>query len=536
MQPRVPSEAVHQTCSPLFIESPVKGNQREFTYSTQNDFGRVIHDLLFCSPSQGFSRCFFANISEIGALEGFSVQPSEQKYSSYCVRDPKLATADCHVLEPTCSSQLGTALERMGKLMHYKKDHVAVLTEHPSLKGAVIGVVARDKMHRRTADGLASGVQRDSRIYFEGGNCFRLTDRTGTPRYLIGRDQAIATHQRLRLDKWFNDWYDPSQPDRKNGACWDETLLHSKCDTNVNKWFLGRKIPGIIQERAAKLSKTMDDAAVLAVLNEMKAMGLLSVLVFKTPQQKTDGREIATKYLAQLQFVKTEIFPAELCCKAEEISYVPQAAYHLDLMMAPGPKGSVFVQDYDLAVQLLQKLLENAKALELSDTDVQQLHSFIATTSTLRNDLKPLLAEVKAELIKAGFTVIPTPGAFFGLNDKKEPLNINFLNCLTGFSPKTGHYFYIASGAQTNGRLGEVLMDAYAEFLTSHCSNTVVYFAGRDPTNERDFSEAMEDLNRTKSQLGPHCLSYELKIAPHTEKNEINREAHAIAERLSEET
>ena len=109
--------------------------------------------------------------------------------------------------------------------------------------------------------------------------------------------------------------------------------------------------------------------------------------------------------------------------------------------------------------------------------------------------------------------MIPVPAGFYSYLDGK-PFNINFLNIVTGYSEKTGHYYVIAPGTKTKGKLAEVLMDCYVEFLRSQCDNVQVYFVGRNPNDEKDFSEAV--ANTHDQQLGPHCLSFELKTSPHT--------------------
>jgi hypothetical protein len=120
------------------------------------------------------------------------------------------------------------------------------------------------------------------------------------------------------------------------------------------------------------------------------------------------------------------------------------------------------------------------------------------------------------ELLKdADYNIIPTPGAFYSCNND-QIFNINFLNCLTGFSEKTGHFYYITSGTQTDGKLASVLMDSYVEFLNANCNDIAVYFVGRKPEDPSDFGEAKHTMNRMASQLGVHCLSFELNTKPHT--------------------
>ena len=121
---------------------------------------------------------------------------------------------------------------------------------------------------------------------------------------------------------------------------------------------------------------------------------------------------------------------------------------------------------------------------------------------------------IRNQLEQSGFIVIPTPGVFFGYDkgfSDKEFYSINFMNSITGFSPKNQHYYYITGGAQ--GRLGKILMDVFAEFISSQCENTVIYYTGRKGKDPTDFQEAFTNLNQ--QHCGVHCLTNELETKTH---------------------
>ena len=153
---------------------------------------------------------------------------------------------------------------------------------------------------------------------------------------------------------------------------------------------------------------------------------------------------------------------------------------------------------------------KNYKYFGLTDEDYEQLKAFGLTTHKIACDYEPRMENIRKELKKAGFTIIHTPGVFF--REKEEKLYmVNFMNAVTGFSPKTGHYYYIAGGAQ--GRIGQILMDVFAEFIHSQCENTVVYYTGRKSTDPTDFQEAESSQNTF--YCGPHCLTNELETGEH---------------------
>jgi hypothetical protein len=510
IRPWVPSSVAHEICSPIFPDSPLKSDQTDFTYSTTNDYGKKINKLLFCKPREGFSSDFFENIKEIGAIEGFEVIASETVHS---VRDPKLRASDNNILEPSCISTLEAAIDRCYKRALHLKIHAACLSENPSVKNMGIGVVAREKMHRRTHEGIGEKKQRESRLYFEGGDSLHLTNKSNATRYLFGEDLSIVTHQALRKIKWF----DPPPEERNTEVYYNEIWIYQKYNDQITPDYLSGKIANKIVESGLEFSKQIPDNQILGVLEEMHQMGLLTRIKFSSLEDKKKGREFATEYLAQLNFVVKELFPAELRCREDEVLFLPQIAGHLDMAMAPGPKGSIFLQDHNLSVRLLESIAANAEKFGLSFEDLEHLRSFTETTISLGKELKPLYEETKNRLQEAGYHVIPMPGAFYSYHNS-NPFNVNFLNCVTGYSEKTGRFYLIAPGTKTDGKVGEALMDCYVEALRSHCNEIAVYFVGRSPADEKDFTEAVYTTNRQNSQLGPHCLSFELKIAPHTTK------------------
>ncbi len=510
MHPWVPSSVAHQVCSSIFADSPLKSDQTDFTYSTTNDYGKKINKLLFCKPHAGFSSHFFENIQEIGTMEGFEVIASETVHS---VRDPKLRAADNSILEPSCISILEAAIDRCYKRAQHLKNHAACLSENPSVKNIGMGVVAREKMHRRTHEGINKKKQRESRLYFEGGDSLHLTNKSNATRYIFGEDLSIVTHQALRKIKWF----DPPPEEKNTHAYYDEALIYQKYKDQITPQYLSGEIAKKIGESALEFSKEIPDNRILCVLQEMHQMGLLTRIKFSSPEDKKKGREFATEYLAQLNFVVKELFPAELRCREDQVMFLPQIAGHLDMAMAPGPKGSIFLQDHDVSVRLLESITANAEKFGLSFEDLEHVRSFTVTTMSLGIELKPLYEETKIRLKEAGYHVIPMPGAFYSYHNGK-PFNINFLNCVTGYSEETGRFYLIAPGTKTDGKVGGALMDCYVEVLRSHCNDLAVYYVGRSPSDEKDFTEAVYTTNRENSQLGPHCLSFELKISPHTTK------------------
>lgn len=492
---------------------------RKCDYPTTNDFAKVINKLLFAKPKVGVSSHFFQNIQEIGAIEGFAVSHSEEKYPFYIVRDAKCKTVDGCWLEPSCSDSLKTALERTQKKRIWSKLHPIALTKSPIFQ-CTAGKGVETNIHRYTPDSIPAKIKdnsskyQDARIHFEGGNLFVLTNAEGVAKCLVGEDTFTTTHQALRLDKWF------AEPSDSSSAYLNEQLIQTNyAKGTLNHDFMNGAIPGQIRSRASEIRKTLTEDVGLRTLQEMHALGNLSRLDFEKEEDKSRGLELASLYKAQLEVVRC-IFAEDLHIQSENIAVIPQFAYHLDVLMTPGPAGSIFLQDYELAVEELRKIKENYTALELTERDLALLDSYIAQTSQLAKEFAELLKKAREELEKAGFVIIPTPGAFFNekpdrertLNEKVPFANVNFFNAITGFSLKNNRPYMMIPGTDVGDRLGGVLMDVYAEFLRAHTSpNLAVYFIGRNPKDEHDYSEAFFTTNRSASQMGPHCLSFEIE-------------------------
>lgn len=510
-------------------DTPSPSPKGPFTYSAQNDFGRIIHELLFCTPKEGFSAHAFDNLCAIGRSEDFAVIPSD---SIYAVRDPKLTTSSGKILEPSCSSSLRKAIDRTTKRNELLKIHTAFLTTHRSFAHGCGGTVAEHKLDRRTYDGIINrregiasfsnnpnGRIKDSRLYFEGGNTFCITNTKQKLVYLIGQDLLTITHHATRLDGLFKKKNSADPNDPWLTSHFNESIIFGKWKDKINQLFHSGQIPDEVMKIYDRIFPDLTESLTEQVIGEMKVMGNLPQGQYASEEEKKSHyKGMAAHFLAQIEFVATRIFAEELGVAPDQIHFIPQCAYHLDYIMTPGPNGTIFLQDYALGRELLLHIKEQAVILKLTEKDLRKLDCFIQEAEQLGRDFQEIMENTKESLKKADLTVIPTPGAFFSHKegDVSESEDVNFLNAISGFSNTTKHMYYIASGTNVGDMLGQCLMDAYAEFLRIQCPNIAVYFVGRNPKNSKDYSEAMRVINQRISRLGPHCLSFETKISPNT--------------------
>lgn len=202
----------------------------------------------------------------------------------------------------------------------------------------------------------------------------------------------------------------------------------------------------------------------------------------------------------------------------DDLHLIVQAGYHLDVFMRPGPDHSFFITDYGLCTEMLQAIQKSADFCHLTNIDKEHLQRYIETAQKFHLELGPLLNQAAQQAKEAGFSIIPTPGSFLYETPTMyqefpmvcEGFNINFINGLSGWSPKTKRPYYITHGLQVGNMLGSCIMDAFTKFLQSHIPDIEVFFIGRNPENINDFSEAMDWWNRIDTQSGIHCLTFEL--------------------------
>ncbi len=470
---------------------------------------------MYCKPEANFSKDSHRDLSKIAQIENFAIVDSTTVYS---VRDVKLARKDGSILEASTSGKLTESIKRSAKRSMFLKNHSSILTKSPYFKNGSLGNVAGNKLQRNVHDQIKSNQVKESRMYYEGGAVFRLTNTEGKQKILIGEDLITITHQTLRQDQFFK------QLTKNTPSYLTESLIFKGQDT-ISQMYLSGKIPAKIGELSSSFYTHPDDTLILSILNEMLAMGLINKIDLSNEQEVSSAREMAANYYGQRRFVKEFLIPNELQCDVQDIVEVPHTAYHLDVLMTPGPNGSLFVQDYEESLKLLKLIESNALSLNLTKNDLTILGRLIEETSILQKDLGDLMLKNKKILEESGFHVIKTPGAFFSSKIEERTFNgkiekfsesVNFLNCISGYSNTTGHFYMAVPGTSIGDNLGKVLMDAYVEFLNKNSENLAVYFIGKDAKNPDNFTEVMDNVNRLTAKLGPHCLSFELATAPVT--------------------
>lgn len=243
---------------------------------------------------------------------------------------------------------------------------------------------------------------------------------------------------------------------------------------------------------------------------------------FKIPEtQKGMVKAAVATFLAQKETMKLlygEMFQTlHPTPRFAEVVVVPPFNFHIDMFMKPGPDGKIFLQDYGLCANLLKYILEHAKTFELTAQDIELLRGYLKTAEELAWRLEALASETEKVLKAAGFTVVPTPGLFYDAFKTKGLININLLNANTGFSKKTGRYYYIVGGITIGDKLGEVIMMVLEKFFKLHIEALDLHFVGKShngpstvAVSRLDFKAATEWCS--DQHAGVHCQSIETRV------------------------
>lgn len=495
-----------------------------------NDFGVELQHLLFSDPHKSLNLKFdhlFQDISGIADREGFQLTLTT---GDYYPRDSfiRIGNFVTTFVLPNSKEFIHQSIEKAMSKAAYFGESASFCARVKCLTAVYIGTSV-GKIYHQGVEQFSSFKRSTFPVYIEGGNLFTLTNKTGKRKILIGKDHLAQIHANLRLDKYF-DLYPPAPLD------------FSLSDKEIRKFAEEMYAMGLLrlsigkEKKSGYISRSMMEE-VLPDFNSTKDVERLTFRKLAIEKGLTpfsleekdieEARPLVEKYVAQRKAMK-EALAKEFEVMPEDLHFIPQLAYHLDVFLQPGPKGSIFLQDFSLCKNILEQLnnIDTFFSLCLGPDDRFMLARYLASAEKLEKELGPLLIEARNELEKAGFIVIPTPGIFFDLHEKKDDrtYHLNFLNAITGWSEKQKHYFYVATGASVGTHLGALLMKLFERFLEQYETNSKIYFVGENPKKEGDFSQVMDLWNQTQSEsegltLGPmagaHCLSFEKAAKSH---------------------
>lgn len=522
-------------CVPLFPS--------RFLYTQWQDFGMQIKKLLFSCPDEKFSKrniqYTVKNIQLLSKELGFELLLSEKPYY---VRDTWLSTTKIKHLLSSNSKCIPTALKRAYSLQFFQGKNSTYLTTHEFFKG-LIGA-SREQLSNASLDYeklISKESVRTPLFYMEGGNHYCTSNLNNKPVLLIGEDMMAIIQNQLRLQHTFDALpMNIAMNMKKHTKFFSEKLAADPdlLKTTVLEMYaqgilrIGKKNGMIETIDILKLMRESNLSAVDHKTNSKRSRILASaygkeksehgylkkavernLFVYPTLPKNLRGYiPIVAKYLAQKNITK-EIL--SITFSVDDLFVIPQLFYHLDIFLHPGPKGSFFGINFDLTIRCLEEIASKQSLMRLSKRDQKLLQNYIDTTKTLKEEIGHLLLQVQQEISKARFLYLPVPGFFLAKSVNFLAHNVNFLNAITGWSPKTKRYYYITAGTSVGDQLGKILQQVFEQSLKHYCPKIDVYYVGYNPSLPQNFSEADKLLNTIGVQAGVHCLSFEWETLPH---------------------
>ena len=97
----------------------------------------------------------------------------------------------------------------------------------------------------------------------------------------------------------------------------------------------------------------------------------------------------------------------------ENLHFIEQVNYHLDLFLRAGPKQSLFLINFALCKDLFEALTLASDSLSLSEIDREHLQRYLATAGKLDQELGPLLQEVEKQSWRQVLPSSPSPAISF---------------------------------------------------------------------------------------------------------------------------
>lgn len=209
------------------------------------------------------------------------------------------------------------------------------------------------------------------------------------------------------------------------------------------------------------LTKNGEPAAVIgdeSIKYTLLAMSSEAIVDIKDLEISEDLVNMAKKQIA-----------SELGIKAENITYIPQFDFHIDMHYRPLNDSQMAVPDYEAGINILKEFVqENQK---------QEYLKLITKLEDLKVKTEEISKAAENKLKENGYEIVKIP-CFTDIDNGYNPLKssvenpINYMNGICGTSAKIGDKFYITNTS------GDEKLDEYME---NYFKNTVgfdkVYFA-----------------------------------------------------------
>lgn len=186
-------------------------------------------------------------------------------------------------------------------------------------------------------------------------------------------------------------------------------------------------------------------------------IGMSSLLVSTFLLNREGAFAAGTSFPDKLNVTK-RVIAQQLGVDANQVTYLDQLEFHLDMFLTPGVNGQVFIEDPDDSNATINALLRDPRLSELQRNELKDKlytsssgSSAAPSLSTLRAELKPTIDELRS----AGYRVVGVPGEY-----NPEPVeDTDFMNGIVATGPDGKPYDIVGQSptAPLNGVFQKVM-------------------------------------------------------------------------------
>lgn len=501
LRPHIITTVLEESITHVFEKKRVPLAKGNFTYKKfTQDFGVEIKEILQSEMEPRTGANFGKLAQNLGitvkVLKGHSkardcfFHQNERFISPYLkIDDSTLSIKD----QNSPMSMLEKAIQSATSLFCYRS--ALSYLRDPKLR-QIFGNVNSEQVLSDNPSLLKIKTNPASKFYFEGRNQITISSPKGlqalfeeqtlmTNYWLIGLACAIDRDGLDKIAKDLNKQFDQVQINL-------EEMHELGRLTNPNN----RNSTGLID---LKKFESFDDILNI-IAKEPHYIEPMKALRRDNKDRMRKMSRHAAKYTCQ-KIETLRLIAAQMGLKEDNIIRIPSVFYPLNNYLRPGPKGTLFILDFELCVNICEYLLQKAKHLSLSDVDIGHLKIYKNSAEKRYNETDSFLKTAEDNLKSKGFKTIPFPG-YFSYDSKDENHCFNFMNFLSGWSSKTQKYFMINGGITVGDNLGRVFMDVFASFMHQYIEKEKldIHFIGKSKKSS-DFRENME-MWRSENLLG----------------------------------
>jgi hypothetical protein len=223
--------------------------------------------------------------------------------------------------------------------------------------------------------------------------------------------------------------------------------------------------PAPIEARVQELrrTRTLTQPEIDAAVKGLEALGHL-----KPGDGVAAKKSHAERWYAMLDLAG-DVIAADLRLPREDVCFVTQPGFHIDMHLRPLGPGVVLLNDDAACVKLIDEALRAA----MPAWQRQELAAMRSESLRRHEKHGARTEKIRRELEAAGLRVVSTPGVMAAPTKMGRLRAVNFMNAVPGTSPGGKQHFYA-----TNATSITPLADGFTRFLESQGIDRVYYIGG----------------------------------------------------------